>query len=64
MVVTQDMDVSMSLFIQFSFHYGCQQPSRAQWPPEHSVLLQYSNNGGILWQFLTEVHFTDTTEPK
>ena len=57
MVVTQDLDVSMSHFIQFTFQYGCSFDESTGWPREYTVLLQYSNNGGILWHLLKEVHF-------
>ena len=39
MVVTRDLDVSMSHFIQFTFQYGCTHQS-SPWPREYTVLLQ------------------------
>ena len=30
------------------------------WPREHSVLMQYSTNGGISWTLLKEIHYPDT----
>lgn len=33
---------------------------REVWPRHHSVLLQYSGNGGITWNLLKEIHYSDT----
>ncbi|XP_070192277.1 reelin-like isoform X2 [Littorina saxatilis] len=30
------------------------------WPRPHSVLMQYSTNGGISWTLLKEIHYPDT----
>ena len=30
------------------------------WPRDHSVLMQYSTNGGISWSLLKEIHYPDT----
>jgi len=63
MLVSHDLDLSMSLYLQFTLRFGCYDV-KTDFPVQHSVLVQYSNNGGILWQFLQELHSADTTEPK
>ena len=63
MIVTRDLDVSMSSYIQFTFQFGCQYLT-ASWPRQHSVLLQYSNNGGIIWQRLKEIHYKNYIQPR
>lgn len=62
-VTTQDLDVSMASYVQFTFHYGCQY-HQFDWPREYAVLLQYSNNGGIMWSLLKEIHYVDYTKPR
>ena len=56
MLVTRDLDMSMSSFLQFTFLYGCGGRDN-NWPIEHMVLLQYSINGGITWKLLDEIHY-------
>ena len=56
MLVSQDLDVSMSMYIQFYFRYGCKAEQQGAWPREQSVLVQYSNNGGISWHLVREIH--------
>jgi hypothetical protein len=34
------------------------------WPRDHSVLLQYSSNGGITWDLLKEIHYPDTSQAR
>jgi len=63
MLVSRDLDLSMSLYLQFNLRFGCDD-SKTPFPVEHSVLVQFSNNGGILWQFLHEVHATDSAQSK
>ena len=36
------------------------QKDAGTWPRDHSVLLQYSTNGGISWTLLKEIHYPDT----
>ena len=66
MLVTRDLDVSMATYIQFTFRYGCPSsgPSGEPWSRDHSVLLQYSNNGGIVWNRLKLIHFKDDDKPR
>jgi len=61
MIVSRDLDLSMSLYLQFSLRFGCDDVE-TDFPARSSVLVQFSNNGGILWQFLQELHPVDTTE--
>lgn len=63
MLISRDLDVSMSTYIQFTFRYGCG-AVRRPWPLEKSVILQYSKNGGIKWNLLKLIHFKDIQEPK
>jgi len=63
MLVSRDLDLSMSLYLQFNVRFGCDEVE-TEFPVQHSILVQFSNNGGILWQFLHELHSTDTTESK
>lgn len=62
MVITADLDVSMSIYMQFTFKYGCDQTS--DWPKNHLVLIQYSTNGGILWKYLHGIHYPNNGEPR
>ena len=55
MAVTRELDVSMAKYIQFHFRFGCE-PIVHNWPREHTVLLQYSTNGGIVWNLLEDLH--------
>jgi len=64
MLVSHDLDLSMSLYLQFSLRFRCYDDVKTDVPARHSVLVQFSNNGGILWQFLHELHSTDATESK
>jgi len=62
-LVSRDLDLSMSLYLQFNLRFGCHDVE-TDFPVGHSVLVQFSNNGGILWQFLQELHSPDTAESK
>ena len=65
MLVSGDLDLSMSLYLQFSLRFGCDSDgAKHDIPVQHSVLVQFSNNGGILWQFLQELHSSDAAESK
>ena len=80
MLVSRDLDLSMSLYLQFSVRFGChdddrdsntltytaqqqlqQQQLLQQQQKQSSVLIQFSNNAGITWRFLHELHSTDHT---
>ena len=63
MVVTRDLDVSMAMFIQFVFKFGCQFQTY-DWPKAHSILLQHSSNGGISWNLVKEIHYKNTGKPR
>lgn len=63
MLVSQDLDVSMSMYLQFTFQFGCLS-NHESWPMEHSVLVQYSVNGGIRWHLLTEIPPIRTPQPR
>jgi len=64
MLVSRDLDLSMLLYLQFNLKFGCDDDVQTDIPDHHSVLVQFSNNGGILWHFLYELHSTDTTRSK
>ena len=65
MLVSGDLDLSMSLYLQFSLRFDCDSDgAKRDIPVQHSVLVQFSNNGGILWQFLQELHSSDAAESK
>ncbi|KAG5845891.1 hypothetical protein ANANG_G00143990 [Anguilla anguilla] len=58
MLVSRDLDCSSTLYIQFSFKFITKGvPERS-----HSVLLQYSVNGGISWLLLDEFYFPTSTD--
>uniref|UniRef100_A0A3P9PRW9 Reelin n=1 Tax=Poecilia reticulata TaxID=8081 RepID=A0A3P9PRW9_POERE len=58
MIVSRDLDCSNTLYIQFSFKFITKGvPERS-----HSVLLQYSVNGGISWLLLDEFYFPSSTD--
>uniref|UniRef100_A0A3Q2U7U2 Reelin n=1 Tax=Fundulus heteroclitus TaxID=8078 RepID=A0A3Q2U7U2_FUNHE len=58
MIVSRDLDCSNTLYIQFSFKFITKGvPERS-----HSVLLQYSVNGGISWLLLDEFYFPASTD--
>ncbi|KAJ6666292.1 hypothetical protein lerEdw1_000564 [Lerista edwardsae] len=58
MLVSRDLDCTNTMYIQFSFKF------LAKGTPErsHSILLQYSVNGGITWHLIDEFYFTQTTD--
>uniref|UniRef100_A0AAR2JNE6 Reelin n=1 Tax=Pygocentrus nattereri TaxID=42514 RepID=A0AAR2JNE6_PYGNA len=58
MLVSRDLDCTSTLYIQFSFKFITKGvPERS-----HSVLLQYSVNGGISWMLLDEFYFPTSTD--
>ncbi|XP_068578627.1 reelin-like isoform X1 [Cebidichthys violaceus] len=58
MIVSQDLDCTNTLYIQFAFKFITKGvPERS-----HSVLLQYSVNGGISWLMLDEFYFPASTD--
>ncbi|XP_060574508.1 reelin-like isoform X2 [Ruditapes philippinarum] len=63
MAVTRDLDTSMLNTIEFDFLYGCK-GKKIEWSRNQSVLLQYSNNGGITWNLVKELHYPNVTKPR
>jgi len=63
LAVTRDLDTSMLHTIEFYFKYGCN-GGPTDWPRRESVLLQYSNNGGITWKLVKELHYRNETKPR
>lgn len=66
-LVTIDLDLRNTRFVQFIGSLGgvdvdptCFTPRS----PEHSVILQYSNNGGITWDDLHVMDFTTYKRPR
>ncbi|NXS29928.1 RELN protein, partial [Pomatostomus ruficeps] len=58
MLVSRDLDCTNTVYIQFSFKFIAKgTPERS-----HSILLQYSVNGGITWHLIDEFYFTQTTD--
>uniref|UniRef100_A0A8C4RCQ5 Reelin n=1 Tax=Eptatretus burgeri TaxID=7764 RepID=A0A8C4RCQ5_EPTBU len=57
MLVTKDLDCSKVLYIQFTFCFLGEGPSQRS----NGVLLQFSINGGISWQFLEELYMPSST---
>uniref|UniRef100_A0A4W3JKV5 Reelin n=1 Tax=Callorhinchus milii TaxID=7868 RepID=A0A4W3JKV5_CALMI len=58
MLVSRDLECTNTLYIQFSFKFIAKEvPDRS-----HSILLQYSINGGITWHLMDEFYFPQTTE--
>jgi hypothetical protein len=56
MLISEDIDTSKALHVQFNIRYGCKEDVTS-WPDENMILLQYSNNGGISWGTLSEMHY-------
>ncbi|XP_045165547.2 reelin-like [Mercenaria mercenaria] len=63
MAVTRDLDTTMLNTIEFYFLYGCN-GKKMEWPRKESVLLQYSNNGGITWNLVKELHYRNDSSPR
>ena len=61
MVVSDDIDTRMLIGAEFYFKYGCTN-EQTDWPRSESVLFQYSKNGGIIWNLIKEIHYSDTTK--
>lgn len=57
MAITQDLDLSAAQYVQFVFRYGCRGSITSNVTRANGVLLQYSNNGGITWHLLKELHY-------
>uniref|UniRef100_A0A671L3B4 Reelin n=1 Tax=Sinocyclocheilus anshuiensis TaxID=1608454 RepID=A0A671L3B4_9TELE len=58
MLVSADLDCTNTMYIQFSFKFITKGvPERS-----HSVLLQYSVNGGISWLLIDEFYFPTSTD--
>lgn len=63
MAVTRDLDTTMLNTVEFYFLYGCN-GKKMDWPRKESVLLQYSNNGGINWHLIKELHYRNDSKPR
>lgn len=61
MVVSDDIDTQMLTGVEFYFKYGCND-KETDWPRAESVLFQYSTNGGIIWNLIKEIHYSDTSK--
>ncbi|GIY36220.1 reelin [Caerostris darwini] len=64
MAVTQDLDLTAAQYIQFILKYGCQGSVPPTVTRGNGILIQYSNNGGITWHLLKELHFSAETSPQ
>ncbi|XP_006820452.1 reelin-like, partial [Saccoglossus kowalevskii] len=59
-LITTDLDLSEVKLLQFYFKYGCMSvPSNRN----QGVFVEYSVNGGISWQPLTELFYDQFTQP-
>ncbi|XP_039625794.1 reelin isoform X1 [Polypterus senegalus] len=59
-LVTVDLNLTNADFIQFYFMYGCLIPPSNR---NQGVLLEYSTNGGISWNMLTEIFYDQYSKP-
>ncbi|XP_042898138.1 reelin isoform X2 [Parasteatoda tepidariorum] len=64
MAVTQDLDLTAAQYVQFTLKYGCHNSVPATVTRGNGILIQYSNNGGITWHLLKELHFSAETSPQ
>ncbi|KFM74530.1 Reelin, partial [Stegodyphus mimosarum] len=53
-IVTKDLNLEKASVITFYFRYGC---ISAPINSNHTVFLQYSLNGGIIWKTMKELYF-------
>ncbi|XP_033103402.1 reelin-like [Anneissia japonica] len=58
-----DLDAFMMEYIQFTMRFGCSAGVNDA-HRGHSVLVQYSNNGGIIWKTLKEIYSPSAKAPK
>lgn len=55
MLITQDLNLTASMLVQFYFMFGCNTvPVRR----DQGVLLDYSPDGGISWEPLAELYYS------
>ncbi|XP_023681705.2 reelin isoform X1 [Paramormyrops kingsleyae] len=59
-LVTVDLNLTSAEFIQFYFMYGCMAPPSNR---NQAVLLEFSLNGGISWNLLTEIFYDQYSKP-
>lgn len=64
-LVSYDLDTEWAEFVQFYLRVGgdwvqCNMADSR----EEGVLLQYSNDGGISWGLIAEMHFTVFPKPR
>ncbi|XP_070558262.1 reelin-like isoform X2 [Ptychodera flava] len=58
MLVSPDLDSSNMEYIQFTIKFGCRNPiSTEHIDCSRSILVQYSKNGGIIWDLLEEIMY-------
>ncbi|KAJ8046874.1 Reelin [Holothuria leucospilota] len=57
-LMTMDLDLSMASEIHFFIRLGCSREIPNS--KNHPVLLQYSTDGGISWQMIAEIPFSET----
>ena len=67
MAITIDLDITMANYLELYVQFGCHSDSadgseveehEETWSRQNDILVQYSDNGGILWRFLYEVKHT------
>ncbi|KAF3819050.1 hypothetical protein GH733_013200, partial [Mirounga leonina] len=57
MLISRDLDCTNTMYVQFSLRFIAKgTPERS-----HSILLQFSINGGITWHLMDEFYFPQTT---
>lgn len=64
MAVTRDLDLTAAQYVQFTLKYGCHGSVPTTVTRGNGILIQYSNNGGITWHLLKELHFSTETAPQ
>ncbi|XP_071961497.1 reelin-like [Antedon mediterranea] len=63
MLTTTDLNAWMMEYIQFTMRFGCVDDVKDALG-SHSVLVQYSNNGGVDWKTIKEIYSRTPEGPK
>ena len=60
-MITRDLDLQRSTFIQFYFKFGC---INAPTKRDHNVLVDFSTNGGTQWTNMAELYYDQYSEAR
>ena len=65
-LISRDLDLTQADFVQFYIQIGGPSGALCNGADDRSegILLQQSNDGGITWQLLKELHYDDYRLPK